>query len=207
MKSIKERKEEKEKQADMEARKKARERQIAINKARNTLLNQEKNLKEQQKKWIEQGKQAIASGLDAMVRKAKDGIKYTQAKYYQVVCMRLEMESALLQKEVMGTTNDFLKTVKMISEDILDTKPEDVIAVQIQLEKAIEKVRGQSEALDEMLNSAQDNNQLSYEENQTDLDNYADQLLYGNTETDSMLSNNIDNTLEEIKKKINSIKE
>lgn len=205
MKTIKERKEEKARQADLQIRKEKRDKERAILNARKEMEQREADLKTQQQQWIKYGKEAIAAGIKRNIDLARNGIKMTQAEYQRAQSMRLNMESILLNKSMLESTNKFIKIVNMISTDILDLTPEDALESQIKMDQALQIVSNQISELENMLDTSQGSNTVADINPQTDLDAFADGLLYGDTASDTLMGNT-DMSVEALRKKIDGLK-
>ncbi|MEG2085056.1 MAG: hypothetical protein RRY78_05805 [Clostridia bacterium] len=204
MKSLKEKKSEKAEQIEISQRMAERKKQKAIVDMKKGMDAREKELKATIAKNVAMAKEAVAAGIPKVVDTAKSRIITAKKQLDDAIGMRFYVEDILMQQDEIEQQNKFLKVVELISTDIINYKPEDVLGIKIRLEKASSKLAGSKENFDNIMTDTQISPYADDNSN-TEYNAYADALIYGNSTSPAIGEENLDASLAAMKKKIDQM--
>ncbi|MEG1964027.1 MAG: hypothetical protein RR123_04035 [Clostridia bacterium] len=204
MKSLKEKKSEKAEQIEISQRMAERKKQKAIVDMKKGMDAREKELKATIAKNVAMAKEAVAAGIPKVVDTAKSRIITAKKQLDDAIGMRFYVEDILMQQDEIEQQNKFLKVVELISTDIINYKPEDVLGIKIRLEKASSKLAGSKENFDNIMTDTQISPYAEDSSNK-EYDAYANALIYGNSTSPAIGEENLDASLAAMKKKIDQM--
>ena len=121
------------------------ERELRYRKAKATLKNYIVKLEGLQKMIHDQGKQAARIGDEKFLRRQAAKYLALQERIKKGQKMLLLMEEMRLQKEMVKVSGDFVGFARDLSESIFEAPDtEDIAAMQIKLEKAMNSINYES---------------------------------------------------------------
>ncbi len=179
---------------------KAQEKRAEVRKSMRELKNRIAKLKAQENKYIEAAQVAMREELPEQVQLAKSALKSTIAERKRTYKMLLNAEIISQMKDTAQMTESFLNAVHIISKEIAGSTSRDMTKLTNELKLAMDKVAGQTEDLDAMLQDSQEDMGDYTAESELVSDDEVEKLIYGAKGTADTEGDDIDAELAKIKR-------
>ncbi len=179
---------------------KAQEKRAEVRKSMRELKNRIAKLKAQENKYIEAAQVAMREELPEQVQLAKSALKSTIAERKRTYKMLLNAEIISQMKDTAQMTESFLNAVHIISKEIAGSTSRDMTKLTNELKLAMDKVAGQTEDLDAMLQDSQEDMGDYTAESELVSDDEVEKLIYGAKGAADTEGDDIDAELAKIKR-------
>ena len=178
---------------------KEQERRLLVKRSMKELEKRIAKLTQQEEVYIDAAKVAMREDLPEQVKLAKEALKMTISERKRTYKMLLNAQIISQMKDMSAMTGEFLNAIHVISKDFAGATTTDMTKLSNELKVAMARVGEQTEALNDMLEDAQDEITDFSVENKLVSDEEIDKLIYGNGAADS---SSIDADLEALKKQL-----
>lgn len=185
----------------MASTKKEIQKKMLIKKTISEMNKQIMKLEEQEKVYIEAGREAKSRGLTAQYNLALSGLKMTLAQKKRVYEMKLNFEITSQMKDMSMMTSEFLKGMGSLSKDMVKiAKEKEFAKVQKQFTEAMTAVEVQTEQMENFMDETQSTfatATTTSQEDQKEIEN----LMDGGSNAEGAVDNDmIQKELDELKK-------
>lgn len=179
---------------------KEQEKKMLVKRSMNELRKRISKLESQEKVYVEQAKIAIREELPEQIKLAKQALKLTVAERKRTYQMLLNAEIISQMKDMTAMTTEFLQAVQVLSKDIARDTGINTAKVQEELRIAMGKVAENTENLEELLQTSQDELTDFSSSAEVVTDNDIDKMIFGGQ--GAVSDADIDKDIEAIKNKL-----